>query len=144
MQKPLYTSSISFPSSPLAAAIPVTGRHLQAMLKCASPQQRAEIVARLVNGQLQVIWPMPAQAARMGRVHPRLVHRALGHAPKRRRPTDADIMLGIARVGLDRLSTVVEDFVERYPHELTNAVIDRLLAMIDRATAPIGYVAAAK
>jgi hypothetical protein len=125
-------------TSPAAteATLLITGRCLERLLRGASSQQRAEIVSRLVTGQWRLVWPTPAEAARMARVHARLVHRALGHAPKRRRPSDADIDDGIARIGLGRLATAIERHVEAYPQQLTDTVIDRLMAMLDRATQP--------
>jgi hypothetical protein len=113
------------------------GRDLRRMLRGASPRQRGEIMGRFVTGQWRLIWPSPAQAARLGCVHARFVHRALGHPPKRRRPpSDIDIDDGVACIGLDRLATAIGRYVEAHPDRLTNTVIDRLMAMCDRATAP--------
>jgi hypothetical protein len=120
-----------------ATATPITGRDLRRMLRGASPWQRGEIMARFVTGQWRLIWPTPAQAARLGCVHARFVYRTLGHPPKRRRPpSDTDIDDGIACIGLDRLTTAIGRLVEAHPEQLTDTVINRFMAMCDRATAP--------
>jgi hypothetical protein len=96
---------ISTPTTPLAEGVTHTGRCLEAMLRGQSPQQRADIGTRFVVGKFRLIWPTPAQVARLVCTSPVLIHRALGHPV--RPPCPADMASYISRYGIERTEALI-------------------------------------
>ena len=72
-----YSVSPATPTPIPSQPAPLTGTHLTCLLKDANTRQRAEIAAQLVTGELRPVWLSPAQAARLVRSVPWMVHEAL-------------------------------------------------------------------
>lgn len=93
------------PTSPLAAAIPVTGRCLQEELRGKTPAERAHLGAQLVAGMLALTWPTVPMAGRLVCTSSQLIHRALGHPV--RPPCPADMVSYISRFGIERTEALI-------------------------------------
>jgi hypothetical protein len=103
------------PQTAVVKQLPLSGKTIQWLVRNESAKYKGSIAAKLVTGQLPY-HPTPAEAARIVGTHARVVHAALGHQQKP--PTDRQINRLIERIGRDR------------------ALADRVLAAIDRFTAP--------
>jgi hypothetical protein len=65
--------------SPLPHAAPLTGSYLDHLLKDATVDQKGEIGAQLVIGELRPLWLTPAQAARLVGTAAWVIHQVLEH-----------------------------------------------------------------
>jgi hypothetical protein len=96
---------VSTPTPPLADAVLVSGRCLAAELHGKAPKERAYLGAQFVTGGLRLVWPTPAQMARLIEASPRLVHRAFGHPV--RAPSRAQMLCYIDRFGVAHTEALI-------------------------------------
>jgi len=78
-----------------------SGPNLRKLLRGKPPRIRAVAAAKLVTGEWLFTRPLPAQAARLCRVTPALVSKALGRPPRRRSDHELDRL--VIRLGADRV-----------------------------------------